>query len=158
MVEIGFYGAAGTVTGSRHMVMSGDERILVDCGMYQGMKSLRLKNWEPFPFDAATLPFVTLTHTHIDHIGMLPRLVRDGFHGAVVCTPATHELAKLLLMDAAHLQEEDAAYLNRKKLSKHRPARPLFDAADAERALELFTTRPYGAWTELHARIAFRFD
>lgn len=157
MIEIGFYGAAGTVTGSRHMVMSGNERVLVDCGMYQGLKKLRLMNWEPFPFDPADLPFVVLTHTHIDHIGMLPRLVRRGFKGAVVCTPATRELAKLLLMDAAHLQEEDAAYLNRKGLSKHKPARPLFDSDDAEQALAMFTERPFDEWTEFPDRIGVRF-
>lgn len=157
MIEIGFYGAAGTVTGSRHMVMSENERVLVDCGMYQGLKKLRLMNWEPFPFDPAELPFVVLTHTHIDHIGMLPRLVRCGFKGAIICTPATRELAKLLLMDAAHLQEEDAAYLNRKGLSRHKPARPLFDSDDAEQALAMFTDRPYGEWTELPDRIDFRF-
>jgi metallo-beta-lactamase family protein len=157
MAEIGFHGGAGTVTGSRHLVRSDDERVLVDCGMYQGLKKLRLRNWEPFPFDPAALPFVVLTHTHIDHTGMLPRLVRHGFRGAVVCTPATRDLAELLLMDAAHIQEEDAAYLNRKSLTKHRPALPLFDSGDAEQALSLFTVRPYGEWTELPDRIAFRF-
>lgn len=145
------------MTGSRHLVRVGDDRVLVDCGMYQGLKALRLKNWEPFPFDAGSLPFVVLTHAHIDHIGMLPRLVKDGFRGAVVCTPATEELAELMLLDAAHLQEEDAAFLNRKRLSKHQPALPLFDTEDAKAALKLFTARPYGAWTELTDRIRFRF-
>jgi metallo-beta-lactamase family protein len=157
MAEIGFYGGAGTVTGSRHLVTSGDERVLVDCGMYQGLKELRLRNWEPAPFDASSVPFVVLTHTHIDHAGMLPRLVKEGFGGAIICTPPTKELAELLLMDAAHLQEEDAEFLNRKGLSKHAPALPLFDRTDAERAIALFTTRPYGAWTDLPDRISFRF-
>ncbi len=157
MPEIGFHGAAGTVTGSRFLVRSGDESVLVDCGMYQGLKALRLKNWEPMPFDAASLPFVVLTHTHIDHAGMLPRLAREGFRGAILCTPATQELAELLLMDAAHLQEEDAAFYNRKGISKHRPALPLFETADAQRALSLFTARPYGEWTDLPDRISVRF-
>ena len=157
MAEIGFFGGAGTVTGSRHMVMSGDERVLVDCGMYQGLKTLRLKNWEPPPFDAAALPFVILTHTHIDHIGMLPRLVKEGFSGAVICTPPTKDLAELMLLDAAHLQEEDADFLNRKGLSKHSPALPLFDTEDAQRALALLSARPYGQWTELSERISFQF-
>jgi metallo-beta-lactamase family protein len=171
MPEIAFHGAAGTVTGSRYLVTSrgrggpgargapaaADERVLVDCGMYQGLKELRLKNWEPPPFDAADLPFVILTHTHIDHSGMLPRLVRQGFKGAIISTPATLELARLLLMDAARLQEEDAEFLNRKSLSKHAPALPLFDATDAQEALGRFTVRPYGEWTELPERIAFRF-
>src|SRR5262245_4551324 len=121
MPEIAFHGAAGTVTGSRYLVTSrdrkagpaGDERVLIDCGMYQGLKELRQKNWEPAPFDPVSLPFVVLTHAHIDHSGMLPRLVKQGFKGAIVSTPATFELAKLLLMDAAKLQEEDAAYHNR---------------------------------------------
>jgi metallo-beta-lactamase family protein len=162
MPEIAFHGAAGTVTGSRYLVTSrdgpgGDERVLVDCGMYQGLKELRLKNWEPFPFDVPSVPFVLLTHAHIDHSGMLPRLVKQGFKGAIVSTPATFDLAKLLLMDAAKLQEEDAAFHNRKKTSKHEPALPLFDADDAERTLERFTTRPYDTWTDLPNRIRFRF-
>ena len=157
MLEIGFFGGAGTVTGSRHLVTSGDERVLVDCGMYQGLKALRLRNWEPSPFDAASLPFVILTHTHIDHIGMLPRLVKEGFRGAVICTPPTKDLAELMLLDAAHLQEEDADFLNRKGLSKHAPALPLFDTEDARRSLALFTSRTYGEWTELSDRISFRF-
>ena len=157
MAEIAFHGGAGTVTGSRYLVTSGDERVLVDCGMYQGLKTLRARNWEPSPFDAASLPFAVLTHAHIDHIGMLPRLVKEGFRGAIICTPATRELAELMLMDAAHLQVEDADFLNRKGLSKHAPALPLFDASDARQALGLFTSRPYGQWTELGNRISFRF-
>ena len=156
-MEIAFHGGAGTVTGSRHLVSSGDERVLVDCGLYQGLKQLRLKNWEPCPFDPVALPFVVLTHTHIDHIGWLPRLVKEGFRGAVVCTPPTKDLAQLMLLDAARLQEEDADYFNRKGLSKHKPALPLYETADAEKALTMFTTRPYGTWTELTDRISFRF-
>jgi len=157
MPEIGFYGGVGTVTGSRHLLMAGGERVLVDCGMYQGLKALRMRNWEPCPFDAASLPFVVLTHAHIDHIGMVPRLVKDGFRGAVICTPATRELAELLLLDAAHLQEEDADFLNRKRLTKHAPAVPLFDTRDVRTVLELFTTRNYEEWTELPDHVAFRF-
>jgi len=156
-LHIGFYGGAGTVTGSRHLFTAGDDRVLVDCGLYQGLKELRLRNWEPCPFDAASLPFVVLTHSHIDHIGWLPRLVKEGFRGAVICTPATKDLAGLMLMDAARLQEEDADFLNRKGLSRHKPALPLYTSADAEAALALFTPRPYGDWTELTERISFRF-
>lgn len=162
MPTIAFHGAAGTVTGSRYLVTSHaspaeDEQVLVDCGMYQGLKDLRERNWAPAPFDPADLPFVVLTHAHIDHSGMLPRLVKQGFKGAIISTQATYELAQLLLMDAAKLQEEDADYLNRKGLSRHKPALPLFDADDARATLAKFTVRPYGDWTELPDRIAFRF-
>jgi metallo-beta-lactamase family protein len=160
MADIAFLGAAGTVTGSRYLVTargSADERVLVDCGMYQGSHQLRERNWEPLPFDVTGVPFVVLTHAHIDHSGMLPRLVRQGFKGAILSTPATFELCRLLLMDSAKLQEEDAAFLNRKGLSKHTPALPLFDARDAERTLERFTTRPYDEWTDLPDKISVRF-
>ena len=157
MLRIGFHGAAGTVTGSRHLVMAGGEWALIDCGMYQGLKSLRMKNWEPPPFDPKRLPFVVLTHTHIDHSGMLPRLVREGFEGAIICTPPTLALAGLLLRDAAHIQEEDAEYLNRKGLTKHKPALPLFTTEDAEKALSLFVPRPYGEWTDLPETMRVRF-
>ena len=160
MADIAFLGAAGTVTGSRYLVTargSADERVLVDCGMYQGSHELRERNWEPLPFDVTEVPFVVLTHAHIDHSGMLPRLVRQGFKGAIIATLATFELCRLLLMDSAKLQEEDAAFLNRKGLSKHTPALPLFDARDAERTLERFTTRPYDEWTDLPDKISVRF-
>ena len=170
MPDITFLGAAGTVTGSRYLLtsrgaagksgaaaMAGDERVLIDCGMYQGLKELRSRNWDPLPFSAPDLPFVVLTHAHIDHSGMLPRLVKQGFKGAILATAATFELAQLLLLDAAKLQEEDADFLNRKGLSQHKPALPLFDAADAEATLKRFTVRPYGEWTELPQRMRFRF-
>jgi metallo-beta-lactamase family protein len=157
MPDIAFLGAAGTVTGSRYLVTSAEERILVDCGMYQGAKELQDRNWQPFTFDPASIPFVVLTHAHMDHSGLLPRLVKQGFKGKIVSTPATYELAQLLLMDAAHLQEEDAEFLNRKGLTQHKPALPLFDRNDAERALQRFTPRPYEEWTQLPDRIAVKF-
>jgi metallo-beta-lactamase family protein len=162
MPTIAFLGGTGTVTGSRFLVSSPqnggeEERACVDYGMYQGLKDLRERNWEPPPFDAAALPFIILTHAHIDHSGMLPRLARQGFRGRVISTPATLELAKLMLLDAAHLQEEDAEFLTRKDLSKHKPALPLYETKDAEAILGRFATRPYDAWTELPGGIAFRF-
>ncbi|HKQ96243.1 MAG TPA: MBL fold metallo-hydrolase [Candidatus Polarisedimenticolia bacterium] len=161
MPTIAFHGAAGTVTGSRYLVTAhaaaGDEQVLIDCGMYQGLKDLRERNWAPTPFDATELPFVVLTHAHIDHSGMLPRLVKQGFKGAIISTQATYELAQLLLMDAAKLQEEDAEWLNKKGLSRHKPALPLFDADDARKTLEKFTVRPYGEWTDLPDHISFQF-
>src|SRR5262245_53476328 len=157
MVEIGFHGGAGTVTGSRYLIASEDHRTLVDCGMYQGLKSLRERNWAPCPFDPRALPVVVLTHAHIDHIGMIPRLVKDGFKGSILCTPATRDLAELMLLDAARLQEEDAEFLNRKSITKHQPALPLFDTADAQEALKLFVTQPYGVWTQLNPQMSFRY-
>src|SRR5437899_6431082 len=108
-----FLGAAGTVTGSKHLLEADGRRILVDCGLFQGLKELRLRNWAPLPVDPATIDAVILTHAHLDHCGYLPRLVAAGFRGRVFCTPATKELCSLVLPDSAHLQEEDAREANR---------------------------------------------
>ena len=143
-LTIGFHGGAGTVTGSRHLVTYGDRRMLVDCGLFQGLKQLRLLNWEAPPFDPKDVDVALLTHTHIDHCGAFPRLVRQGFRHDILCTPATHDLAPVLLMDAAKLQEEDAAYANRKGFSKHHPALPLFSADDVQRTLRQLRAIEYG--------------
>ncbi|MBN1334665.1 MAG: MBL fold metallo-hydrolase [Deltaproteobacteria bacterium] len=156
-MRLSFHGAAGTVTGSRHLLTHGGRRTLVDAGMFQGLKALRLRNWDPPAFNPRAVDTVLLTHCHIDHIGILPRLVKQGFDGPVRCTPATVELAGLLLRDSARLQEEDAAYANRHGYSRHAPARPLFDQADAEAALSLFEAVPYGTWTDLGAGARARF-
>ena len=156
-LHLGFHGAAGTVTGSRHLLITDRTRVLVDAGMFQGLKELRELNWRSPAFKPETIDHVVLTHTHIDHSGYLPRLVRDGFRGPVHCTPATRELARLLLLDAARLQEEDADYANRKGFSKHKPALPLFTAADAEAALGRLVPAPYGAWIEMGDGIRARF-
>src|SRR6266511_1689172 len=121
-----FLGAAETVTGSRYLLESGSARLLVDCGLFQGLKKLRLLNWQKLPFDAASLDAVVLTHAHIDHSGYLPRLCRSGFKGPIYCTPGTRDLLELLLPDAAFLQEEEARHANERGYSKHRPAEPLF--------------------------------
>lgn len=139
---LGFYGAAGTVTGSRFLLEHEGSRLLIDCGLFQGLKALRLLNWSPTPFDPRSVDALALTHAHIDHSGYIPRLVKAGFRGPIYCTPATRELADILLLDAARLHEEDADYANRKGFSKHHPALPLFTETDARRALELFETRP----------------
>lgn len=142
-MRIGFWGAAGTVTGSRFIVETGASRVLVDCGLFQGGKPLRSRNWEEFPVDPASIDAVVLTHAHVDHSGYLPALVRDGFSGPIWCTRATADLCELLLRDSAMLQEEEAFYANKHRTSKHRPALPLFTIEDAERALELLQTRMF---------------
>ena len=143
-MQIGFWGAAGTVTGSRFLLDGSKGRLLVDCGMFQGGKPIRARNWEPFPADPASINAVVLTHAHIDHSGFLPALVRDGFSGPIYCTPATAELVELLLRDSAHLQEEEARYANKKKSSHHVPAKPLFTISDAEAAIKLLEVRKFG--------------
>lgn len=132
-----FLGAAGTVTGSRFLLETAESRVLVDCGMFQGLKADRARNWEPFPQDPGTIDAVVITHAHIDHSGYLPRLVRDGFRGPVVCTPDTAALIEILLLDSARLQEEQAAYVNRIGATKHAPALPLYTQEDALAACEL---------------------
>ena len=128
-------GAGGTVTGSKHLLESGPGRLLLDCGLFQGLKPLRLRNWAAPPVDPTTLDAVVLSHAHIDHSGYLPRLCRDGFKGPVYCTGGTLDLLRIMLPDAAHLQEEEAEFANRHHTSKHDPALPLYTVADAERVL-----------------------
>ncbi len=141
-MRITFLGAAGTVTGSRFLVEVADRRVLVDCGLFQGLKELRLRNWEPFPVRPDRIDAVVLTHAHIDHSGYLPALVRDGFRGDVWATPATAALCRLLLPDAAYLQEEDARWANKRGSSRHQPALPLYTGQDAADALSLLRTQP----------------
>jgi metallo-beta-lactamase family protein len=136
-VTLTFLGAARTVTGSKHLLEVGGQRLLVDCGLFQGLKELRLRNWEPLPIPVESITSVILTHAHLDHCGYLPRLVNQGFRGRVFCTPGTAELARIVLEDAARLQEEDAERANRKGYTRHHPALPLFTEADAARALML---------------------
>ena len=137
-----FLGAAGTVTGSKHYLQSGQTRLLLDCGLFQGLKELRLRNWAPCPVPAASIGGVLLSHAHIDHSGALPRLGREGFRGPIYCTPGTADLLKIMLPDAAHLQEEEAQFANRHQTSKHQPALPLFTTADADQVLT--QVRPVG--------------
>ena len=144
-----FLGAAGTVTGSRYLLETEARTILVDCGLYQGLKPLRLRNWHPWGQDLSRLSAVVLTHAHIDHSGYLPRLFKLGYRGVVHCTPGTEALLKMLLPDAAHLQEEEADFANRYGYSKHHPAEPLYTAVDAEGALGLLRTADYGESVDL---------
>lgn len=135
-LRLTFLGGAGTVTGSKYLLEIDSRRILIDCGLFQGLKRLRERNWQSLPFDPKTLDAIVLTHAHLDHSGYLPALARHGFRGPVYCTAATGKLLKILLPDSAHLQEEEAAFANRHRLSKHRPALPLYTQADAEVSLQ----------------------
>ena len=135
MTKLTFLGAARTVTGSKYLLDTDGRKILIDCGLFQGLKELRLRNWEPLPFDPADLSAVVLTHAHLDHTGYLPRLVAEGYRGRVFCAPGTADLCKLVLPDSARIQEEDARSANRHSYSKHHPALPLYRESDAYRAL-----------------------
>jgi metallo-beta-lactamase family protein len=137
LASITFWGGVGTVTGSKYLVESNGARVLVDCGLFQGLKELRERNWQEPPFDPRALNAVLITHAHIDHTGYLPRLVKQGFHGPVYCSRGTADLLKILLPDSGRLQEEDADYRNRHNLTKHQPALPLYTEKDAYASLEL---------------------
>ncbi len=138
MAKITFLGAARTVTGSKYLVEAAGKRLLVDCGLFEGSKELKQRNWEKLPIDASTIDWVLLTHAHIDHTGYLPRLVREGFRGPIYSNAATHELCALLLPDSAHLQEEDAQYAAKKGYSAHKPPLPLYTVVEARAALDRF--------------------
>ena len=144
MAGITFYGATGTVTGSRFLLEIDRHKYLVDCGLFQGLKENRKRNWDPFPVNPAQIERIFLTHAHIDHSGYLPRFCRQGFSGEINCTYATHELCEIMLRDSAHLQEEDAFWANKKGYSKHKPALPLYTMKDAEKTLTFFKPHHYG--------------
>ncbi|MDP9585222.1 UNVERIFIED_ORG: metallo-beta-lactamase family protein [Burkholderia contaminans] len=148
-MKLTFLGATETVTGSKYLVEHGSRRVLVDCGLFQGTKNLRLRNWQPLPLAPDTLDAVVLTHAHLDHSGYLPVLVREGYRGPVYCTAATAELCDIMLRDSARLQEEEADFANRHDYSKHRPAQPLYTLDDAQRALHLLKPVAYDECTAL---------
>lgn len=137
MMRLSFLGAAGTVTGSRHLLTTGTKQVLVDCGLFQGVKALRLRNREPLPFDPASLDAVIVTHAHLDHTGYLPVLVKQGFKGPIYCTAPTADLAEILLADSGHIQEEDARYAKKKGYSRHATPEPLYTEADAREVTPL---------------------
>lgn len=143
-MDIQFLGATGTVTGSKYLVTSGRTKILVDCGLFQGFKQLRLRNWAQLPFAPATLDAVVLTHAHLDHSGYIPLLVKNGFRGKIHCSEATYDLCRILLPDSGHLLEEEAGYANRHGFSKHSPALPLYTEEDAHRSLDFFAPVKFG--------------
>jgi len=155
-ITLQFLGAANTVTGSRFLLSCGQQHILIDCGMFQGYKNLRERNWRPFPIPVDSIDAIVLTHAHMDHSGFVPALVREGFRGKVYCTDATAALCEILWLDAAHLQTEEAEYQNRHHLSKHHPARPLYDEDDARNALKRLQVVPLKQPLELD-NVTIRF-
>lgn len=157
MSSIRFLGAAGTVTGSRHLIEHQGRHLLLDCGLFQGRKELRQRNWQPFPFPPGRIDAVILSHAHIDHTGWLPRLVAEGFDGPVYTTPATRDLSAIMLPDSGRLHEEEAAYANRKAYSKHRPALPLYTEEQAAACIPRMRAVPYDQPRELLPGITLRF-
>lgn len=164
MAYIQFLGAAGTVTGSKHLLnVSGDGigksgvQVLVDCGMFQGKKEWRERNWQELPLSATDIECVILTHAHLDHCGWIPRLVKQGFRGPIYCTPATVDLCGILLPDSGHLQEEDASFHNKHKTSKHDPALPLYTMEEAQDCLQYFRPVNFGVVTQISPQVSFRF-
>lgn len=157
-MELTFLGATGTVTGSKYLLKSGEKQILIDCGLFQGLKQLRLKNWAKLPINPREIDAVVLTHAHIDHSGYLPLLVKNGFSGRVYCSEATRDLCEILLPDSAHLQEEEAEYANRRGFSKHHPALPLYTQEDAIKALGQLTPVNYEQDVDLGDDLVLRFS
>ncbi len=155
--SIEFLGGAGTVTGSKYLVRHAGKKILVDCGLFQGLKTLRVRNWNPLPVNVAEIDAVVLTHAHVDHSGYIPRLVKDGYRGKIYATDATFDLCKILLPDSGYLMEEEAAYLNKRQKTKHSPALPLFSQAEAEDSLQYFEPVAFNTRVELSGGISFEF-
>jgi metallo-beta-lactamase family protein len=164
LAYIQFLGAAGTVTGSKHLInTSGDSsgkggsQALIDCGMFQGPKEWRDRNWQDTPVPAREIDAVVLTHAHLDHCGWIPRLVKEGFHGPIYATPATIDLCGIILPDSGHLQEEDAEFYNKSKKSKHDPALPLYTLEEAHACLQYFRAVEFGVTQQVCPQISFRF-
>lgn len=156
-IKIQFLGAAGTVTGSKFLIQIHDKNILVDCGLFQGLKKLRLLNWQPFLVSPFKIDLVLLTHGHLDHVGYLPRLVNQGFQGLIYGTSPTLEVAKIILQDSAKIQEEDAERANIKGYSKHKPALPLYNLKDVENTLPHFSPQPLDKWIKIGENLEYRF-
>jgi metallo-beta-lactamase family protein len=152
-----FLGAAETVTGSKYLLTLGDEQLMIDCGLFQGLKQLRLLNWKDLPFDASTVKNIVLTHGHLDHVGYLPRFVNQGFSGRIWCTEPTADLVEIILKDSGKIQEEDAEQANYHGYTRHSPALPLYSLADVERTLPLLHPVADNAWMEISPEIKFRF-
>lgn len=156
-LKIQFLGGVETVTGSKYLITYNETKFLVDCGLFQGVKKLRLKNWVDLPIDPKEIDFIILTHAHIDHSGYIPRLIKNGFKGKIFSTAATFDLCKILLPDAGHLAEEDAAYLNKGNRSKHHPALPLFTSKEAEESLRYFRPLNFSETQVIEPDLKFEF-
>jgi metallo-beta-lactamase family protein len=156
-VKLTFLGAAKTVTGSKYLIESKGKKYLLDCGLFQGYKELRLLNWDKFAVTPATIDAIILTHAHIDHSGYIPRLYKEGFRGKIYCTRATRDLCEILLLDSAHLQEEDARRSNRYEYTKHKPALPLYDTEDVKAALKHFRAVDFHTPYILNKDLQFTF-
>ncbi len=164
MAYIQFLGAAGVVTGSKHLINTTDDesgrhgfQVLIDCGLFQGQKEWRERNWTDLPIPDKEIDAVILTHAHLDHSGWIPRLVKEGFRGPIYATPATIDLCSILLPDSGHLQEEDAAFANKKKSSKHSPALPLYTFEEAQQCLSQFQSIEFDTAKQLRPEFSFRF-
>lgn len=157
-VRIHFLGAAGTVTGSKYLLELLDKKILIDCGMFQGIKELRELNWQQLPIKAEDIDIVLLTHGHADHVGFLPRLVNMGYRGPIWGTAPTLDIAEIILRDSAKIQEEDAERANKDGFTKHSPAKPLYNTLDVEKTIPLFETKPEGEWILLDDTLKIRFQ
>jgi metallo-beta-lactamase family protein len=155
--SLSFLGAARTVTGSRHLIIHNDTKILLDCGLFQGLKELRQRNWDDFIMPAEEIDVIILTHAHIDHSGFIPRLVRQGFRGRIYCTELTRKLCDILLKDCGYLQEEEARYANKKGFSKHSPALPLYTVEDALKSMNFFETVPRNEFIQITHDVKLRF-
>lgn len=158
MITLTSLGGAGAVTGSKHLLEADGQRLLVDCGLFQGLKRLREQNWQPLPVEAGSIDAVVLTHAHLDHSGYLPKLVKDGYRGRIHASPATQDVAGIILKDSAHIQEKDAEDANRHNYTKHKPALPLYGVHDAERTMERFAAMPFHEATQVAggARVTLR--
>jgi metallo-beta-lactamase family protein len=156
-IKIHFLGAAGTVTGSKYLIETSEKNILIDCGMFQGLKELREKNWEYLPIDVSTIDIVLLTHGHLDHTGYLPRLVKQGFRGKIIGTAPTLAITKIILLDSAKIHEEEAERANEGGYSKHKPAEPFYSGEEAEVTLGFFHAEEKDKWIKLSENIKYRF-
>jgi metallo-beta-lactamase family protein len=156
--KINFLGAAGEVTGSKFLIETSELNILIDCGMFQGLKELRELNWIDLPVNVKSIDLVLLTHGHLDHVGYLPRLVKQGFKGKIIGTAPTLAIAEIILKDSAKIQEEDAEKANKEKYSKHHPALPFYDVKEAEDTIKLFKSEPEDQWITLTEHISYRFQ